>query len=223
MVSRLNNNVKARNKKFHTGKYAANDIDEFWNDCLHVEQSAQSSRINSIENSEQYITFSDNTTKKYFKSASASGLNKNNSTNNNNNINAAKSIKYNNLAAKYNFDHIYTKDEILEQQNEDQKKKQSIERCYLLYEKGKIKNEINRIMYHKNEELKIQKELKNCTWKPELNKRCGKLEENLKIIMKDTKIYNRGVRWKVQTNQKINRSKSELLREAVEHTFKPIV
>ena len=37
---------------------------------------------------------------------------------------------------------------------DSQKKKSANERCYLLYNKGKIKNEVNRLMFKKNSELK---------------------------------------------------------------------
>jgi hypothetical protein len=82
---------------------------------------------------------------------------------------------------------------------------------------------VNRIMYHKNEELKIQSELKSCTWKPHLNKVSKKLEENLKVLTKDTKIYNRAMTWKFKNNQKISRSKSVIQSELLEYTYRPMV
>ena len=138
-------------------------------------------------------------------------------------MNIETNKKYMNLMQKYSFDHLWTKEEISAKKKEEQKKKQSMERSFLLYEKGKIKNEVNRIMYHKNEELKKQNELKDCTWKPLLTKIKGKMEENIKIFLKDTKIYNRAVQWKVKTSQKINRSKSDYHKEALDQTFKPNV
>lgn len=134
-----------------------------------------------------------------------------------------KQKKYINLLQKYTFDHLWTKEELNAKQQEELKKKKSMERSFLLYEKGKIKHEVSRIMYHKNEVLKVQNELKECTWKPQTNKLNKKMEQNLKVFMKDTKIYNRGIKWKINTNQKINRSKSEVQREALEHTYKPLV
>jgi hypothetical protein len=124
---------------------------------------------------------------------------------------------------KYTFDHLWSKDEMSAKKKEEEKKKQSMERSFMLYEKGKIKNEIHRIMYHKNEELKIQNELKECTWKPTLTKLNGKMEENLKLILKDTKIYNRAIKWQSKTSQKINRSKSDMHKELLDYTFKPNV
>jgi len=127
------------------------------------------------------------------------------------------------LVDKYNFEHLWTPEELEERHNEEHKKKKAIERCFILYERGKIKNEVNRIMYHKNEELKIQSELKKCTWKPHLNKLSKKLEENLKVLTKDTKIYNRAMTWKFKNNQKISRSKSVVQSELLEYTYRPMV
>ena len=98
-----------------------------------------------------------------------------------------------------------------------------MERCFILYEKGKIKNEVNRIMYHKNEELKLQNELKDCTWRPKLLKVSKKLEDNIKVLIKDTKIYNRSIQWKFKNNHKISRSKSDIHRDASDYTYKPSV
>jgi hypothetical protein len=134
-----------------------------------------------------------------------------------------KERKMNDLVNKYNIDKFYTPEELEEKHQEELKQQKAIERCYMLYEKGKIKNEVNRIMYHKNEELKAQEDLKSCTWVPKTNKLNKKLEENLKIITKDTKIYNRAMKWKFKKNQKVGRSKSELAREALDYTYKPAV
>lgn len=150
------------------------------------------------------------------------GLTKSNSNKIAENL-SPKQKKYMNLIQKYSFDHLWTKEDLALKQQEELKKKKSMERCYLLYEKGKIKNEVNRIMYHKNEELKVQNELKECTWKPKLNAMNKKMEENLKIMTKDTKIYNRGIKWKIKNNQKINRNKSDMQREILENTYKPNV
>jgi len=45
------------------------------------------------------------------------------------------------------------------------------DRIELLYEKGRIKNEVNRLLLLKTEELRMQKELSNCTFHPQTNKR----------------------------------------------------
>jgi hypothetical protein len=137
--------------------------------------------------------------------------------------NMTKSNGFKNLVDKYNFEHLWSPDEVEAKQQEEQRKKKSMERCFILYERGKIKNEVNRIMYHKNEELKIQGELQNCTWKPQLNKVSKKLEDNIKLLTKDTKIYNRAMTWKFKNNQKISRSKSVIQSEMLEYTYKPIV
>ena len=127
------------------------------------------------------------------------------------------------MIEKYKFENLWTAEEIQNKQKEETRRKQSLERCLILYEKGKIKNYVNTIMYQKNEELKIQNEMKECSWKPKLTKINKKLEENIKIFTRDTKIYDRSIQWKIKTEQKINRSKSELQRENIENTFKPSV
>ncbi len=116
-----------------------------------------------------------------------------------------------------------TPEEIQNKKELEVKKKKSMERCYILYEKGKIKNEVNRIMYHKNEEMKVQNELKDCTWKPKFFKISKQLEDNVKVIIKDTKIYNRTIQWKFKNNHKISRSKSDMRRDSSDYSFRPIV
>ena len=44
-----------RSKK-DLGKLIKNDVDDFWNDCMVAENSLQSSKMNTNENVEQYIT-----------------------------------------------------------------------------------------------------------------------------------------------------------------------
>jgi len=122
---------------------------------------------------------------------------------------------------KYNYSHLY-KEEIEKTEKNKEKHKRSVERCVNMYEKGKIKNEINRLMFHKNEEVKEQNELSLCTWKPELNKRNNKKEENLKVLYSQTKIYNRTQSWKLLKAQKISKSKSQLNGNA-ECTYHPRV
>lgn len=56
-----------------------------------------------------------------------------------------------------------------ENQIEKKKKKLAAEKCFSLYENGKVKNEVNKLMAQKNEELKIQKELRECTFFPKTN------------------------------------------------------
>jgi hypothetical protein len=140
-----------------------------------------------------------------------------------NNLTQNKEYKLNDLMQKFDIERFYSPEELENRHQEDIKKQQSVERCYLLYEKGKIKNEINRIMYQKNEELKVQNELEQCTWKPHLNKLNKKMEENLKLITKDTKIYNRSMNWKFKNKERISKSKSIRQRDDLDNPYKPNV
>jgi hypothetical protein len=90
-----------------------------------------------------------------------------------------------------------------------------------MYEYGKIKNEINKIMYHKNEEMKIQSELSACTWKPKINKQISKGGENHRIYYNNSsKIHDRIINWKHKKEQKIGRSRSIVKDDC---TFKPAI
>jgi hypothetical protein len=46
---------KMRSKK-DLGKLIKSEFDDFWNDCMIAENSLQSSKMNTNENVEQYIT-----------------------------------------------------------------------------------------------------------------------------------------------------------------------
>jgi hypothetical protein len=75
----------------------------------------------------------------------------------------------------------------------------SQERCLLLYEKGKIKNEYMRLAHNNPNKLKEEKELKECTFKPKiysgLNRRnsAGNLEGSF---------YDRTLNWKKMNQEK---------------------
>jgi hypothetical protein len=108
---------------------------------------------------------------------------------------------------------------------ETQKKKHANERCLMLYEKGKIKNEVNKIMFMKNEELKKVKELVSCTFKPKLNKKIlqGDLD-NHKMKLREDQIYKRNVTWMLRNAERIMREKNKITSEAVHKlTHKPKV
>lgn len=70
--------------------------------------------------------------------------------------------------------------------------KSSFERCHFLYEKGRIKNEVNKIISKKNHEMQVKSELNECTFKPKLNPRIlkGSLP-NQKVNQLHSTIYKR--------------------------------
>lgn len=77
------------------------------------------------------------------------------------------------------------------------------ERCYLLHEKGKIKNEVSMLVFKKNSELKLMKEISECTFQPRTNSteylRTMKDISNNDYIKKAENIknfYQRSVYWK---------------------------
>lgn len=72
-------------------------------------------------------------------------------------------------------------------------------RCYLLYEKGKIKNEVSKLINQKNNELREQKELSECTFKPKVNKLNRK---NSMGEFEQKGIYDRAINWKKRKNEK---------------------
>lgn len=72
------------------------------------------------------------------------------------------------------------------------------ERLRLLYEKGKIKNKFKKIQAEKNEELRIQEETKECTFRPKINqKRDIDNKNNL-----EPNFYERLENWKKKLTKK---------------------
>jgi len=55
--------------------------------------------------------------------------------------------------------------------NINKAKRETSERLNLLYEEGKIKNEVNRLLAEKIEHLKEKRELSKCTFFPETNRK----------------------------------------------------
>lgn len=84
------------------------------------------------------------------------------------------------------------------------------ERCMILYEKAKIKNEVNKIMFLKNYEIKEQKELEECTFKPKIN--LDIMEDPYYNVQKfetddhnpNKSLYDRSMNWKVRKTIKRN-------------------
>jgi hypothetical protein len=117
---------------------------------------------------------------------------------------------------KYQFEVLLENEEKFNKQ----KKSRSMERTNFLYEKGKIKIKINQLLKEKSEKIKIQNEIKECTWKPKLNKLKPKMEQKLKTLINDTKIYNRNYKFK---NQSKFVEKNTREKDIYEHTFNPTV
>jgi len=141
----------------------------------------------------------------------------------NRDINRSANHAYNDeLYKKFDMDSFISPEEEDYIRKQTQKKQEANERCMMLYERAKIKNEVNRINYFKNIEYKENVELSECSFHPQINERNNKQEENLKLIYKNTKIYNRSLQWKENKHNKMEKNKRELLREN-EETFQPRV
>jgi hypothetical protein len=88
-----------------------------------------------------------------------------------------------------------------------------------MYENGKLKNQINKILFTKNEELKMKKEVSECTWKPKTNEKIKSRNEKSKLYFeKSNKLIDRVVNWKKKKEQKAARSRSQAKNDC---TFKP--
>lgn len=74
------------------------------------------------------------------------------------------------------------------------KKNSSIERCNLLYEKGRIKNEVNKLIIQKNFELKEKQMLSKCTFKPRTNS-VKFIKTGLKDSNRGSDVYQRNEYW----------------------------
>jgi len=106
-----------------------------------------------------------------------------NNNNNNNNIDKSgkKEIRYlqetkssRNLKRIFsNYDKLKNNQipqkSLFEINEEQKKKKNATEKCLSLYENGKIKNEVNRLLAEKNKKIKQEMELKECTFFPKTN------------------------------------------------------
>ena len=110
--------------------------------------------------------------------------------------------KFRNLIELYQETNLNEQSGEAHQKNLDlEKKKHATERCYLLYEKGKIKNEVNRLMYQKNNELKEQKELSQCTFRPKTNTNYRRAD-NVVVRNDNIDTYNRNIYWKSRNIEK---------------------
>ena len=74
------------------------------------------------------------------------------------------------------------------------------ERLHLLYEKGKIKNEVNRLLSEKNEQTKLQEELSKCTFYPQVNKKRNNNDKNKNNL--EGNFYERLTNWQNKIDKK---------------------
>lgn len=123
---------------------------------------------------------------------------------------------------KYDLENITTPEEEENLKKRKKKKEEAIDHCMMLYERAKIKNEVNKINFYKNMEYKESNELEECTFQPQINERKNKQEENLKLFYKNTQIYNRSIQWKENTQNKIEKNRREIMRDS-EESYQPKV
>ncbi len=135
---------------------------------------------------------------------------------------SAKHNEMDDYYKKYEIDNFISPEEEEYLRKEKKKKDEALERCMMLYERAKIKNEVNKIKFFKNMEIKENIELEGCSFHPLINERKNKQEENLKLVYKNTKIYDRSVQWKENKLHKIEKNRREINRYTDE-TFQPRV
>lgn len=94
----------------------------------------------------------------------------------------------------------------LEEIEEDQKKKKNAaEKCLSLYENGKIKNEVNRLLAEKNQKIKEDMELKECTFFPKtnMNEKIGDKNVNNQVMKKlESNFFDRISSWQQKKEKK---------------------
>lgn len=73
------------------------------------------------------------------------------------------------------------------------------QRCNQLYENGKIKNEVSRLINQKNSILRDQKELSECTFRPKIN--CMYLMKTVHNLDQHG-VYDRAINWKKRKIEK---------------------
>ena len=117
-----------------------------------------------------------------------------------NTINTDVQVKFKILMNKMGFD---TNENDLKHNTISHQQKESIERCHLLYEKGKIKNEVNKLIYIKNNEIREKAEMSECTFKPRTNS-AKKIFTNKDLTSRPFKenIYQRNVNLKRKYNER---------------------
>ena len=128
----------------------------------------------------------------------------------------------NDLYNKYEIEEFISPEQEEKNRLKKQKEAEAMERCMMLYERAKIKNEVNKINFFKNLEIKDNMELDGCTFTPQINERKNKQEENLKLVYKNTNIYNRSLQWKENKHNKIEKNRREIFRDNEEISRPPV-
>lgn len=102
--------------------------------------------------------------------------------------------KENNLTTKEGFNKINNTNKY----NNDKKDKR--QRLEVLYEKGKVKNEVNRLLALKTEEMRVQEEMSKCTFQPRTNRRSSVSDKNKNFV--EGNFYERLASWQNKINKK---------------------
>jgi hypothetical protein len=173
--------------------------------------SIQMQQTQSNKNTESNNNYNnDNIRKNNFQETKQSNNNNYNVSNTKNSNRSANHSLVNDLYNKFDIEEFVSPEEEEKNRLQKQKKEEALERCMMLYEKARIKNEVNKINFYKNIEIKDNMELNGCTFVPKINERKNKQEENLKLVYKNTNIYNRSLQWKENKHSKIEKNRREL-------------
>jgi hypothetical protein len=96
-------------------------------------------------------------------------------------------------------------------EEEQIKKKNAADKCLSLYENGKIKNEVNRLLAEKNQKIKEDMELKECTFFPKTNfneRFMGDKNVNNQVMKKlESNFFDRISSWQQKKEKKYNLNK----------------
>ena len=160
----------------------------------------------------------------------------NNKFNNNNNNNLNKKVKcnknnkYNKLDEYKNFNNNIITYKYNNNNNYSKLNTKSNNHGTKLYERAKLKNELGKLLFFKNLEIKESEELKECTFKPFLNRLSSlpkEVKEKLSIneayeFNLNEPIYERQSRWKYRSMLKLSSLKNNN-DDNKEYSFKPIL
>jgi hypothetical protein len=99
---------------------------------------------------------------------------------------------------------MFTKGSSSEHHNgsSNHKNNKKYDRCHALYEKGKMKNELNKIIFQKNIEAKEEKLVAQCTFKPRTNSAASKPAQKVNPKEIGSQMYERLTGWKKQQQEK---------------------
>lgn len=104
-------------------------------------------------------------------------------------------------------------------------KSRSVERkkrIDVLYEQAKIKNIYIERIQNQNKNMKIKKEIENCTFNPRINKK-SKLIFSTSKLNQNSDIYERNLDWEMQKNEKLQMEKKKKNDSKINFTYQPIL